>query len=82
MPFVNQQFSLQVVERGRAVQFVKNSLQAKTSAQPAGTALTDDQTPCTQHARRRSYAPGHPRASVASLLYADGHVAHDAPCAV
>ena len=41
-PFVNQQFSLQVVEGGRAVQFVEQFLQSKTSAQPAGTALTDD----------------------------------------
>jgi len=29
-----------------------------------------------------SSSPGHPRASVTSLLYANGHVAHNAPRAV
>ena len=75
-PFVNQQFSLQVVERGREVQFVEQ-FSSDEDVTPAGR-HTDDQTACTQHARRRS-SSGHP---VTSLLYVDGHVAHDAPRAV
>ena len=61
---------------------LSSSVQTKTSPQPVGTAPTDDQTACTHHARRRSSSSGHPRASVTSLLYADGHVAHDAPRAL
>ena len=56
---------------------LSSSVQMKTSPQLAGTAPTDDPTACTQHARRRSSSSGHPRALVTSLLYADGHVAHD-----
>ena len=37
---------------------LSSSVQTKTSPQPAGTAPTDDQTPCTRHARRRSSSPG------------------------
>ena len=43
-PFVNQQFNLQVVERGRAVQFVEQFTSGEDVTQPAGTALTDGRT--------------------------------------
>jgi len=67
-PFVNQQFSLQVVERGREVRFVEQ-FSSDEDVTPAGRqSAHDDQTPCTQHARRRSSSPGHPRASATVSL--------------
>ena len=79
-PFVNQQFSLQVVEGGRAVQFVEQFTSGE-DVTPAGL--------CSPTIRHHAHSTPVDvllhlaiRASVASLLYADGHVAHDTPRAV
>ena len=72
-PFVNQQFSLQVVERGRAVQFVEQFTSGE-DVTPAGRHSAHRRSN-TMHTAR-SFSPGHPRATVSSLLYAHGHVAH------
>lgn len=81
-PFVNQQFSLQVVERGRAVQFVEQ-FSSDEDVTPAGRHSAHRRSD-TMHTARPStfFFTWHPRASVTSLLYADDHVAHDAPRAV
>ena len=75
-PFVNQQFSLQVVEGCRAVQFVEQFTSGE-DVSPAGRHSAhrrSDTMPTARH--RRSSSPGNPRASVASLLYAHGHLFH------
>ena len=51
-PFVNQQV-FRLWNEVEQFSSLSSSLQEKTSPQPAGTALTDDHTPCTQHAAAR-----------------------------
>ena len=81
-PFVNQQFSLQVVERCRAVQFVEQFTSGE-DVSPAGRHSAHRRSNTMHTARPSTFFFIWPSTCFSDpLLYADGHVAHDAPRAV